>query len=121
MKRKVKDVVAEVTKKVVARSPKSPKIATAAASVAEATDEDGKKEKVIKTAKPEPPAFIARTHTSPQMYSLRPEENLCNIVTWNVAGLRGALKNNKDVFDQLVQVRGRHSCVCSFHKFIELI
>jgi hypothetical protein len=30
----------------------------------------------------------------------------CKIISWNVAGLRGTLKNNPDIFDQLVKDHG---------------
>jgi hypothetical protein len=84
MKRKVKDVVTEAVKKTTANGTQS-----------------------VKKVKPDaPPAFIERTVIEPRVYDVRPEkEGVCNIMCWNVAGLRGTLKNNSSVFDELVEVR----------------
>jgi hypothetical protein len=38
--------------------------------------------------------------------SLPSLDRRCKIVSWNVAGLRGALKNSPSVFEDLVQVAG---------------
>ena len=97
-KRKVKEVVSEVVKKVTKKqATKNPKVA--ASPTPTPTSPKPKK------AKQEAPAFIERTPIEPQQYSLQPGERRCNILTWNVAGLRGTLKNNKSIFHTLVEVR----------------
>ena len=92
MKRKAREVVAEVAKKVTRKSP------------GKEAAESSPSPKKSKQSKTQAPAFIERTPIVSREHSLKQGEHLCSVLCWNVAGLRGTLKNNKSVFDQLVEV-----------------
>lgn len=92
MKRKAKESIARAVKKAGVQPPPKSKEATTVI-----TPEAAKKAS-------QSPSIIERTPLVPRTHSSAVNEHLCNIMCWNVAGLRGTLKNNKNIFDELVQV-----------------